>query len=73
MTIDKTDPQWLRKYCFAEIAKLPKPPFVFQKVSPVRGTLTDFYIRQRLDPNKKREACTVWYSFDKAQAYFMLS
>lgn len=70
--INKKDPEWLKKYCFEELAKLPPAPFRYRSREKIKETLPDHYIRKRIPSHEKIGACILSYPFDREAAYASL-
>src|SRR3990167_10346468 len=70
--IDKSDPDWLMTYCGKELAKLPSPPFTYQKKSDTTRTGPTLYTRKMM-PEKLKFAdiatCSYSYKYDVKTAW----
>lgn len=68
-SVDKSDPEWIKRYCFAEVKKLPAPPFPVTKVegpSPIEqgGDLESIFPK-----GKNIFSCRMKYVYTRNQAY----
>ena len=73
--VDKTDKDWMYKYCAEQIVKLPEVPFKYKsKVGPTRnGPMV--WISQMFPKGTRydhQSGCEMDYKFDEEQAYASL-
>ena len=76
--IDKSDPEWLDKYCKLEIKNLPKAPFAnegLEKDMNGEGVqeygVPDISLKKFIPEDKwyKTEGCGLWYKYSGEEAY----
>lgn len=71
--IDKSAPDWKKKYCHEEVAKLPPAPFAYDKIIPPFYQLPSPFIKP-LIPEDKRDvnayACGLEYKYDNEPEAF---
>ena len=71
--IDKSDPNWLKKYCADEIKNLPQAPFKNQGLDGDVQFLgiPEVYLRETIPSDKWYPAknCGLWYKYDPKEAY----
>lgn len=70
--VDKSDPDWMMAYCSKELAKLPHPPFAYQKQSDVNRSGPTTYIRKMMPEELKYSdiaTCSYSYKFDTETAW----
>lgn len=74
ISVDKTDPQWLKKYCAREVQKLPEAPFTYTSKSEVieTGPLTPVVRLLPQDYYFKTAACRIGYHYEAEPAYASL-
>lgn len=75
-SITKDDPQWMRKYCDEQLAKLPAPPFKFNKktVEGIWLTLPSLEVGSRMPKNEKgyrvdSVTCRLIYGYNQKEAF----
>lgn len=70
VSIDKSDPNWIRDYCKQEIQKLPEAPMTYKEKGPVERNAESPYIADMsgLDDNPS-STCQIAYSYDEEVAY----
>lgn len=71
--VDKSDPNWLKSYCAAEIKNLPQAPFKNQGLDGDVHFLAipATYLGEKIPENKWYEAktCSLWYKYLPEEAY----
>ena len=72
--VDKSDPEWLSKYCLEEVKNLPEAPFAYKekdvKVNAY-SSVSDVYLDKFIPEEKwfKAKTCAIWYNFENEEAY----
>ena len=70
--VDKSDPDWKVVYCSKELAKLPGPPFTYQKKSDMNRTGPSLYTRKMMPERLKFSdviTCSYSYRFEDKTAW----
>lgn len=67
--VDKTDPKWLKRYCFSEAVKLPVPPFPTTGKEGPDPVSPGLELNRILPEDKNQSSCRMYYGFDSDQAY----
>lgn len=71
--LDKTDPNWKKKYCNEEVVKLPTAPFAYDKHMGPAFSLPSTYIYKLIPEEKKYNnayACTMEYKYENEEKAF---
>jgi len=71
--IDKTVPDWQKKYCHEEVAKLPPAPFRYDNVEGPSYQLPSTYMMKFIPEEKRYSnayACGVEYKYDNEEEAF---
>lgn len=69
--VNKSDPQWLIKYCKQMVAILPPPPFTYLEKDTAKQMTGPIHTEAVIPEGelKRSETCGIGYSFEERRAY----